>query len=261
MNIKKFLSFVPVFIFCFTLLLPPVFAEDLIVPKKIKEIFPDHAVAEKISKILNKNSMCDVVTQGELNNIRSFRCEGKKEDLDFIVNISGIQYLNNLNNLSIVNGGVFDLAPLSELTNLREITLRFNQVTDISPLSKLNNVTYLDLSCNLISDIRPLSSLTQLTYLCVRNNEIRDLSPLGSLKKLKILDISQNMITDLSPLTSLENLIELSAILNSIEKCKQLSDLKNLRILRTYPQNIVDNQSVLSKLKDWLFGVNKYNMV
>ncbi len=218
MNFKKRIKFIAIFlfIFCGLSLFPTVVGKNLIVPTKIKDVFPDAAVAEIILRLLSKSSSNELVTQSELDSIKVFT---KSEDdgiLQRISNISGIEYLNNLNHFSIIGGNVADLTPLSKLIKLTTITIPYNRIVTLEPLSGLKNLKQLDFSYNSVSSLKPLSRLLNLVQIDAQENVIMDLAPLKSLNKLKILNISGNPAD-----------------------CAQLSSLKGLRFFYTDSQGIV----------------------
>jgi hypothetical protein len=51
-----------------------------------------------------------------------------------ISDISGLEYLVNLDNLWLDNNQISDLSPLADLTNLTDLILGSNQIDDIYPL-------------------------------------------------------------------------------------------------------------------------------
>jgi Leucine-rich repeat (LRR) protein len=103
-----------------------------------------------------------------------------------------LQRITNLNELSIVSGGVSDITPLADLTNLQALWLVFNEITDITPISKLINLNRLFLQYNQITDITPLAELFDLMELSIFDNQITDFSPLSQLKSLRHLWLDFN---------------------------------------------------------------------
>ena len=93
-----------------------------------------------------------------------------------IVNLEGLQYLTNLEELYLDENQISDISSLSGLTNLTTLWLFDNQASDISPLSGLTNLVELDLVGNQISDISHLSGLNNLNMLWLVGNEISDIS-------------------------------------------------------------------------------------
>lgn len=173
--------------------------------KSILDIFGDPRMARNISKKLHKHPEKDTVTQSELNKVKELYRDWEIHPISFF-NIACIQYLKNLTCLSLQNGEIVDVEPISKLTNLHGLYLPNNKIVDIQPLSKLKYLVSLGLSHNLISDLTPLHKIGSLRCLYLMNNRIKDVSPLGSLVDLEILSLGQNPIKTLSSLKYLKNL-------------------------------------------------------
>src|SRR6056297_3274167 len=194
------------------------------------------------------------------NNIDKPTGEIYESDVDEIIsltalssnidNLSGIEYLNNLEYLDFGNNQVSDISPLSNLTDLESLDFGDNQVSDISPLSNLTNLTHLYFGNNQVSDISPLSNLTNLTHLYFGNNQVSDISPLSNLTNLEYLGFWGNQVSDISPLSNLTNLEYLAFGYNQVSDISPLSNLTNLEILYlTYNQissisALVDNPGI-----------------
>ncbi len=239
MNYRKFFV---LFTFLITLSLNTVFADNIGKPNSIEKIFPDKLVARKIAMILNKSTIYEIVTQDELDCIKEFRYEGGKAKTDKISNISGIQYLNNLNNFTLTCGKINDLSHLSKLINLQKITLCRNKIIDITSLADLEKLEYLDLSCNLIVDLKPLSKLTNLYFLNIYCNKVEDISSLSSLKNLKMISIGQNPIINVSALSGLKKLTNVEAYGTLIPS----DSYKQLYMYR--------NRSFIERWWSWIIG-------
>ena len=145
-----------------------------------------------------------------------------------IRDLSGIEWLENMTNLSVRGNDLSDLAPLSRLTGLTFLALDNNKVSDIGQLSGLSNLNYLSLSGNPISHIAPVSSLKQLTSLYLNETKVSDLSPLQSLGALVYLAANNANLTDLQPLAGLRNLERLYVSGNQIVDVGALSTLTKL---------------------------------
>lgn len=226
MDYKK--NFMFFFVFFIALSLNTVFADNIGEPNSIEKIFPDKLMAQKIAMILNKSTIYETVTQDDLNYVKEFRYD-ESDSPSKILNIEGIQYLNNLRNFILTCGEISDLSPLSRLVNLQKIALCRNQIINVAPLANLEKLEYLDLSCNLIVDLNPLSRLTNLYFLTIYCNKIEDISPLSSLKNLKMVSIGQNPISNISALSNLKKLtnVEAYGTLIPSSSCKQLYMYRN----------------------------------
>ena len=192
-------------LFILLLAIPHTFAINISSPQKINNIFPDIGMARAIKNILCKPSLDSILTQDELNSVEIFFQPVCDRQLYKISNLEGIQYLNNLKQITIAGGEIIDINPLNDLLNLNSISLPYNKINDLTPLSKLKKLTHLELSNNQISNLQPLSSLHNLCWLEIAQNQIDDLSPLKRLRKLKTLNIMGNP-ADYTQLASLKGL-------------------------------------------------------
>lgn len=204
MYLKKSKSIISILLSILNIIfLSPIgFADELRFPIKLQEIFPDKNFATAIKQQLKKSSINDYVSQDELNGIEKldYRMNNK-----ILINIEGIQYLNNLKYCAIIGCQLTDISKLLHLTKLCTLFLSYNCLSDITPLSNLNNLTHLELSNNQINNLQPLSSLYNLCWLEISQNRIEDLSPLKRLRKLKTLNIMGNP-ADYTQLASLKGL-------------------------------------------------------
>ncbi|MEK5192450.1 leucine-rich repeat domain-containing protein [Bacillus sp. FSL M7-0884] len=140
--------------------------------------------------------------------------------------------LLQIKTLSIYSGeGINEIAGLEYMTNLEKLTLRESNVTDISIISGLRHLKYLDLSSNPIESIQPVSKLENLDMLFLRDNKIADLTPLSQMKKIKILDLIGNNIKDLTPLFTVLSLEEVYLANNQISNLSGIEKLKNVKLL------------------------------
>ena len=108
--------------------------------------------------------------------------------------------------LELISGAIADLSGIEALENLEVLVLVDQRLVDISPLAGLKKLRALDLANNQIVDITPLSSLSALTFLSLAFNSVSDLSPLSSLDQLQVLLLDENRVADISPLLGLSML-------------------------------------------------------
>ncbi|WJE20844.1 leucine-rich repeat domain-containing protein [Bacillus cereus] len=140
--------------------------------------------------------------------------------------------LLNIKTLTIYSGeGINEIAGLEYMTNLEKLTLRESNVTDISAISELRYLKFLDLSSNPIESIQPVSKLENLDMLFLRDNKIADLTPLSQMKKIKTLDLIGNNIKDLTPLFTVSSLKEVYLANNQISNLSGIEKLKNVKLL------------------------------
>ena len=108
--------------------------------------------------------------------------------------------------LELISGAIADLSGIEALENLEVLVLVDQRLVDISPLAGLKKLRALDLANNQIVDIAPLYSLSGLTFLSLASNSVSDLSPLSSLDQLRVLLLDENRVADISPLLGLSML-------------------------------------------------------
>ncbi len=113
--------------------------------------FPDSTLESKVRALIGKPSgdilttdlASDPNTTFDLNNAG-------------VSDLSGIQYLTNLEWLWLDGNGLTDIGALTTMTNLKRLALEFNQITDLGPLANLTNLFKLFLKSNQITDLGPL---------------------------------------------------------------------------------------------------------
>ena len=157
-----------------------------------------------------------------------------------ISDLSPLSGLTKLRKLKVFGTSNTDLSPLSGLTKLRELTLSHGRIEDISALEELTGLTRLWLWENQIEDISALSGFTDLTFLSLGKNNVSDISALSGLTNLTELFLQDNNITEVSSLSGLTNLTFLDLSANSITDISPLSSLINLRELYLSANSITD---------------------
>lgn len=164
------------------------------------------------------------------------------EDLHSLIQIQTLEIKENR--------AIGDLSPLEKLKHLRNLTVNDTKITDLSPLLDLVYLQELDLSRNPITDLSPLNSLTNLEFVYLNNTPVDNLDWLEDLSKIKILDISSTEIRNLKVLskaTHLQKLIAYSTRINNITPLEKLPDLVLLKIY---------NSNVSSKRVDYFKEMN-----
>ena len=147
---------------------------------KIKDLFPDKALAKYVRDKVGKISIEQSVTQAELDKIDSFRIMQKTEYGD-ISDLTGIGLLRNLEQFGLYNSvGCFGTELPEEfytLTKLRLIAISSPSFTTLS---------------------ESLGNFTSLVYLDIGGTGVASLpNSIGNLTALKSLDISHTKIKEL----------------------------------------------------------------
>lgn len=89
---------------------------------------------------------------------------------------------------------IVNLTGLSYAVNLEELRLDYHAISDLGPLWSLKKLQVLSLIYNRIGSVAPLASLPQIEFLDLRNNQIVEISALWGLRDLGHLDLSFNFI-------------------------------------------------------------------
>ncbi|QUW37680.1 leucine-rich repeat domain-containing protein [Bacillus cereus] len=158
--------------------------------------------------------------------------------------------LLQIKTLSIYSGkGINKITGLEYMTNLEKLTLRESNVKDISAISKLRGLKYVDLTSNSIESIHPIEQLENINMLFLRDNKISDLTPLSKMKKIKTLDLIGNNIKDIQPLFTLSTMKQLYLANNQINDLTGIDRLNNVELL-WIGNNKINNVESISKMSN-----------
>lgn len=146
--------------------------------------FPDPNFESVIRQIINKPA--GVILQNDVSGItriNAYNCG--------IYDISGIEYIENLEVLEISDNHITDISKISKLGKLKELYLSDNGLSNIDAIMSLENLKILSIENNQISDISALEGLNNLATLYLTNNPITEYSPImGILDHLEFIDFS-----------------------------------------------------------------------
>ncbi len=145
-----------------------------------------------------------------------------------ISNLAGMEWLENVTNLSLRSNHIDDVKRLSGLTGLRYLALDANRITNLKPFAALTQLNYLSLSGNPVSDVGPLAGLAAMTSLYLNDTKVSDLSPLARLANLVYLSVYNSQIVDVRPLAGLKNLSSLYLGGNHIVDAAPIATLTHL---------------------------------
>lgn len=237
----------------------PKILPDGLVPENNREQAINHAESETIAAIEKEKIVFNDITFENAVREAIIKPEGDiyiydvkdLRELDLhekgIADISGIQYLTNLQILELDFNNISDISVLQGLVNLQDLNLGFNNITDISALKDLKNLKKLGLNTNRITDISPLRSLSKLDSLWLTCNQVNDITALQGLTNLEILYINNNRISDINGLQKLTNLKTLYLNNNRISDISALKSLTNLKTL-CLDSNYISDISALQGL-------------
>lgn len=179
------------------------FVSDELTLGKIKELFPDKALAKFVRDALGKISIEQTVTQAELDTITWLSISSDKDYGDFS-DLTGIGYLRNLKNFCLYSSMEYLGTEFPEefytLTKLQDLSVPGQKITALSEsIGNLTNLVYLIVRDTEITTLpESIGNLTKLEYLDVSNTEIASLpESIGNLTKLYNLNISYTNIKEL----------------------------------------------------------------
>ncbi|MGH0802325.1 NEAT domain-containing protein [Bacillus cereus] len=237
---------------------------------EIGNVIVDKQLQRHINKYnLNRENLDTPITKEDLLKVKSLIVvEAKSKG---IKDVSGLEYMTNLENLtleevklknikfisnlrqlkslSITYGELEDIGPLAKLEHIEFLTLRNNKISDLSPLSQMKKIKMLDLNSNYIKDIKPLFTVKSLRTLTVANNQISNtgLEGVHQLKNLKTFEISNNGLSNVEHINGMNKLIELGLSKNELVDLTPLSKLSGLQKLNL-EENYISDITPLSQL-------------
>ncbi|PGO20653.1 internalin, partial [Bacillus cereus] len=230
---------------------------------------------------LNRGNLNTPITKEDLLKVKSLIVvEAKSKG---IKDVSGLEYMTNLENLTleevkleniqfisklrqlksvnITYSELQNIEPLAELENIENLSLRNNKISNLGPVSQMKKIKILDLNSNDIKDITPLFTVTSLRTLTLANNQISNanLAGIEQLKNVKNLSLSNNGLTNIEHITSMKKLVELDLSKNelkNIEPLLRLSTVQSLNLEENYISDIT-SLSQLTGLYDLKLGSNE----
>lgn len=167
--------------------------------------FPDANLLRAVNAALSPSrSAVAPVTEVMAASITELHASGVED-------LTGIESMTGLTDLSVGGGQSVDLEPISGLTGLKSLDASETSIIDLDAIAGLTNLTDLNLMYTGTSDLTPLAGLTNLTNLDVQSNQVSNLDPLSGLTNLQSLNVYGNQVTGLSPLQALTNLANVQA--------------------------------------------------
>jgi internalin A len=110
-----------------------------------------------------------------------------------LTDVTGLEKLTQLKDLSIVGTQVTDVRGLEKLTKLERLELQDNQLTSVKGLENLTQLETLALDDNKLTSVKGLEKLTQLIGLTLENNPDLTKAQIAELQKaLPKCDIYSN---------------------------------------------------------------------
>ncbi|APT28949.1 internalin [Bacillus anthracis] len=231
-----------------------------------QNIIRDKRLQQAINKnVLNRKDVNEPIFEEDLKEIKELNIYAGQG----IESLKGLEYMENLERITIQGSDVRNIAPISQLKRLKVVDLSFNKIenveplvnlekldilelqnnriADVTPLSQLKKVRTINLSGNKISDIKPLYNVSSLRKLYVSNNKITDFTGIEQLNKLGTLGVGSNGLVNIEPISQMSGIVELNLEKNDIKDITSLSKLTGLQSLNL-EENYVSDVSSLSNL-------------
>jgi hypothetical protein len=218
--------------------------------KSIEDKIPD----ENLKQVIRGKLGVDIITKENILRLTELDATSRN-----IIDITGINYAKNLQNLNLSNNQLTNIAPktFEGLTSLNYLFIDNNQLTIIKPktFEGLINLKSLGLANNKITNLGPaiFNGLTRLDYLSLANNHLKNIAPKAfvGLTNLQCLALDGNRLTSLvpTPFTGLASLNTLFLSRNQLTSLDPLTfdGLTKLNSL-TLDYNQLTNIDFLSSL-------------
>ena len=117
--------------------------------------FPDETFRKIVLQQLqnyNVDFSSNQATKAQLEKITTLYNVRNSLSQESIKSIQGIEYLTNVNNITLKNHDIEDISAILKLTSLSSIDLSGNNISKVGDISKLANLTTLSLNENLLSE-------------------------------------------------------------------------------------------------------------
>ncbi len=212
--------------------------------KKLETIYCDKSEVKKDNVLTLKKVLpdCLVVYQSDDLNLWWNRLDShwqellqEKSGIDDRMDRENLQRVADMRKLSITDDlKVKSLEPLTVFLMLEDLTLHNTGVSDIAPVTTLPNLKSLTITSSPINSLERIDLLTQLENLNVENTPVEDLEPVFELKNLKTLNIGGTQIKKLKGLEELTNLESLTINNTRIKNLKPLNNLYKLKELKCF---------------------------
>ncbi|MGW6190872.1 leucine-rich repeat domain-containing protein [Bacillus cereus] len=156
-----------------------------------KNVILDKNLQQHINKKnFGRENLNAPITKEDLLQIKTLEILKEKE----IKDLTGLEYMTNLENITLEGVGLKNIEFISNLKQLKEVNVSHNKIEDITPLSSLENLQWLNLADNHIKDVSVLGSMLDLLSLKLDGNEIRDVRPLIQLGQWFSIDVGRQKI-------------------------------------------------------------------
>jgi Leucine-rich repeat (LRR) protein len=206
--------------------------------------FPDPVLRACVEKLTGKGSG-DPIYAKDVVAIDNFECDENVGDL------TGMEYLVNLEVAVFHNATFSSLQPISQLTKIFNLQVSKSGVKTLSEIKLLTNLTDLSFEISEVEDISALSSMGKLTYFKISNSKLKNLAALASLTNIKGINVQDNpTLTTLGAQFTAPKLTELNVGNCGLTSLNELNGLPELTTIDADDNYITDTSFIatLSKL-------------
>lgn len=208
---------------------------------KITVSIPDKQLSNAIRDTIKKPT--GALTRGDLSKVKSL-------SLWNTINLTGVEYCINLNELSLDNATITNYGNINKLTKLTnvDINLGYNKVFNIKNLiGSANTIRTLNLKHGrfVLDDLDKFTQVTSLSFFDCRLDKLHNISALINLNDLSFEKVVVACLPDLKRLTNLEYITLKET---GIQDINNLSTATYLKALIIDGGNFTDVKSI-GKLK------------
>ncbi|PGZ48229.1 internalin [Bacillus anthracis] len=248
--------------------------QQIVAAKTDLSVISDQKLRENINKhSLGRTDLNTPITKEDLLKVKKLTItDGEKSG---IKDLSGLEYMENLENLTLEKLNLKNIDFISKLKNLKSVNLANNKIENLEPLATLEKVEALNISNNNARNIKSLfalkslkrldasanninneslqgiQQLMNLDSLILNNNNISNLDEISNIPKLFELEIKENKIVDITPLTKAKELRFLDLSDNKIKDITVFSSMLVLFKLKLEGNEIRDIKPIIS-LSQWI---------
>jgi hypothetical protein len=150
-----------------------------------------------------------------------------------------LQRIANLEELTITeNFSINDLTPVQKLSRLKELTLTGTAVSSLGPLSVMLSLESLHCGKNPVTDLTPIAGLSKLKDLDFSNSQVEELMPIQNMTWLESLKFSGTQVKKLKYLVNLTKLKVLEFYNTKVSSLDEIETMRNLESLKIFNTKI-----------------------
>ena len=211
---------------------------------KLETVYCDKSQVSKENVLTLKKELpeCLVVYQSDDLNLWWGRLDDhwqellrEKSGIDERMDRENLQRIADMRNLSITDDlKVKNLEPLTVFLMLEDLSLHNTAVSNIAPITSLPNLKSLAVTSSPINMLDRINLLKQMEHLNIENTSVEDLEPVYELINLKTLNIGGTQVKKLKGLEELTQLESLTINNTRIKNLKPLNSLYKLKELKCF---------------------------